>query len=292
MAKLVAVATRDILGITLVVAIILHSILILGVNFEMEDFRLPEAPLHALDIILVHNRSEQAPEEADYLAQANQDGGGDSPELVRQQSPLSSPRELPVTGEAPVTQAEQTPRQQEKSKPDIIATPAQDTRRKATTVQPEAAVTDRATAQELLAQSIEVARMSAEVDATPEYRSHRTRHKAINARTREYRYASYMDSWRRKVERIGNLNYPAEARRQGLHGSLVLDVAINPDGSILEIKLLKSSGEAVLDAAARRIVELAGPYAPLPQNIRKDVDVLHIIRTWQFQSDNRLFSGR
>ena len=91
-----------------------------------------------------------------------------------------------------------------------------------------------------------------------------------------------MDTWRRKVERVGNLNYPEEAKKLNLSGSLQLDVALNKDGSINEITLRRSSGEKVLDDAAIRIVELAAPYSPFPKNIENQVDILHILRTWQF----------
>ncbi len=99
-----------------------------------------------------------------------------------------------------------------------------------------------------------------------------------------------MEAWRQKVERIGNLNYPDEARRRKLSGNLLLDVALNPDGSINEITLRRSSGERALDDAAVRIVKLAAPYAKFPDDIRKDVDILHIERTWQFLSGNRFVS--
>ena len=91
-----------------------------------------------------------------------------------------------------------------------------------------------------------------------------------------------MDAWRRKVEMVGNLNYPQEAKKLNLSGSLILDVALNKDGTINEITLRKSSGKKLLDDAAIRIVELAAPFAPFPMNIENQVDILHILRTWQF----------
>jgi protein TonB len=106
--------------------------------------------------------------------------------------------------------------------------------------------------------------------------------KFINARTREFKYAAYMDAWRAKVERVGNLNYPDEARRQKLSGSLLLDVSVNPDGTVNEIQLRRSSGHKVLDDAAIRIVRLAAPFPPFPKDIEQEVDILHIERTWQF----------
>ncbi len=99
-----------------------------------------------------------------------------------------------------------------------------------------------------------------------------------------------MEAWRAKVERVGNLNYPDEARRRKLSGKLQLDVALKPDGSIHSIKVRRSSGKRVLDDAAVRIVKLAAPFARFPESFRDEVDILHIQRTWQFLRTNRLAS--
>jgi len=143
----------------------------------------------------------------------------------------------------------------------------------------------------LINRSFAMASLNAELSQRMEARAKRPRAKYISASTREYRFASYMEAWRAKVERIGNLNYPDEARRRKLSGSLILDVAIKPDGSIAEITVLKPSGHKVLDDAAIRIVKLAAPFARFPENISKDVDILHITRTWKFLNSSR-FSGR
>ena len=141
---------------------------------------------------------------------------------------------------------------------------------------------------ELLTNSFEIASSNNEVRREMVEKTERPRRKFISASTKEYEYAAYMDAWRRKVERVANLNYPEEARRLNLSGSLRLDVALNKDGTINEITLRKSSGEKLLDNAAIKIVELAAPYAPFPKNIENKVDILHILRTWQF-INNRSF---
>ena len=128
----------------------------------------------------------------------------------------------------------------------------------------------------------ESSRLNAEISRTWQEYQKRPRHKFLNARTQEYKYAAYMDAWRAKVERIGNLNYPEEAKRLHLTGNLLLDVALNADGSINNLAIRRSSGQKVLDDAAIRIVELAAPFAPFPPEIRADTDVLHITRTWKF----------
>ena len=143
-------------------------------------------------------------------------------------------------------------------------------------------------ADELLTNSFEIASSDNEVRREMIEKTERLRRKYISANTKQYEYASYMDSWRRKVERVGNLNYPEEARKLNLSGSLQLEVALNRDGTINEITLRKSSGKKVLDDAAIKIVELAAPYAAFPENIENKVDILHILRTWQF-INNRSF---
>jgi protein TonB len=134
----------------------------------------------------------------------------------------------------------------------------------------------------------EMASLTARIQAESSAYASRARRKAISTATREYIYANYMEAWRRKVERIGNLNYPREARELGLFGSLILHVAVRADGSLEGIRVVRSSGHEVLDDAAIRIVELAAPFSPFPPNIKRETDVLDITRTWQFQRNNQL----
>ena len=136
-------------------------------------------------------------------------------------------------------------------------------------------------AQQLL-HSFAIANLSAEIQEKLESRAKRPRRKYVSATTKEYRYAAYMEAWRAKVERIGNINYPEEARRRGIHGAVMLDVALNRDGSVAANSVRRSSGVTVLDDAAIRSVQLAAPYDPLPPEIRNEVDVLHVTRTWKF----------
>ena len=147
------------------------------------------------------------------------------------------------------------------------------------------------TATQLITRSMEIANLSAAIEEQLRMEAKNPRQRYISARTKESKYVGYMEAWRAKVERIGNLNYPEEARRRGLSGSLILDVAVNANGTIHEVNLVKSSGHKALDDAAIRIVRLASPYAPLPQAIREETDILHIIRTWQFLDDYRLYGG-
>ena len=132
-----------------------------------------------------------------------------------------------------------------------------------------------------------MARLEGEISKNTEEYNKRPRKKNIGARTAEYRFAQYIEDWRQKIERVGTLNYP-EAARGKLYGSLVLSVSINPDGSVAQIVIDRSSGYKVLDDAARRIVQLAGPYAAFPPDIRRDTDILEITRTWHFTQGDQL----
>ena len=102
--------------------------------------------------------------------------------------------------------------------------------------------------------------------------------------------AQYLDDWRRRVERIGNVHYPEEAKRNQLYGQLRLAVSILPNGQVDDIEVLQSSGVRVLDDAAMRIVRLAEPFQAFPVELKKEVDKLEIIRTWRFVPGNQLQS--
>jgi protein TonB len=283
----------DRFGLALCLAIISHAIVVLGITFAREDILPPR--YDAMDIILVQESSEP-PDEAKRLAQASLEGGGDTDDDVTPATPLPSPfpdnvAELTMP---PSTQA------REQTKPDPgqalltsttgsteVATSLTNSRtndpvessEKIEEPQPRK---ELPTATALLTNSMKMAALSAEIERKLEMRAQRPKRKYISASTQEFIYAAYMEAWRAKVERFGNLNYPDAARRQSLSGSLILDVSLNNDGSINDIIVRKSSGHKILDDASIRIVNLAAPFASFPDNIRSEVDILHITRTWQF----------
>jgi len=143
---------------------------------------------------------------------------------------------------------------------------------------------------DLVQHALEIARLEAQINRDFSAYQKLPQRKFIGARTQEYRYAQYIEDWRIKVERIGNLNYPTQARQQKIFGQLRLTVSIKSDGSVESVEVTKSSGQRILDAAAVRIVKLAAPYAPFPEDIRKDTDVLSIVRTWTFTANDHLES--
>ena len=390
----VQVSSADRLGVTVFFAVLAHLIVILGVTFSPED--RPRHRVETLDVVLVPLRSEAAPEQPDYLAQANREASGDNAEKVRPATPLASPIESiesiepavaavepasvpvepvpavaaddaatapqaefePARNPAPVSSdgtaiariVSETP----PAIPNPIGTstaeavpavadpaaaiPAETNARESTPAEavliaaeqplprlhrmpepagplsageparvekepaeespggdgsaqvsfpapaPDAVTVRDAEAEARTRRALAMAALKAEIERDLRAYAERPRRKWISASTREHRFAAYMDAWRRKVERVGNLNYPEEAERRGLAGDLLLDVAIRPDGTVEEITLRRSSGERVLDEAAIRIVEIAAPFSEFPEDIAEDVDILHIERTWIFHS--------
>ncbi|SFD45716.1 protein TonB [Thiohalospira halophila DSM 15071] len=282
-----SVSSGDRLTLTLFVAAAFHAIAILGLGFELPDMQpADDETLPTMDVTLVHSADEQTPEEADLLAQKDQVGGGEKQSDARPGSPADNPA-VQEPGNAPTSTPAAAPPEQSRPQPRRETLTAEESPRSIVRQpqrQPQPEQRD-ITAAELMERSREYASLSAEIRRLRETLSENPREKYISANTREYKYASYMDAWRSKVERVGNLNYPEEARRQGLSGRLLMDVVLEADGSVTDVKILRSSGNRLLDDAAVRIVRLAAPFPEFPENIREDFDRLHITRTWVFDSE-------
>lgn len=285
----------DRFGLTLFVAVALHVVVILGISFKLEKLKPPANPDRTLEImVLQHPKKAKQPDKADFLAQTDQQGGGNQEEKVRPTTvappPPPKPEPIPVQQSQPVQQPTPAPPQQAKK----VLTQKQPAKKQiATKPKPpvKTEVKKKLTAAQLLASSnMEIERLTAELDRKARAYAKRPRKKFLSASTKEHKYANYLDGWRRKVERIGNLNYPDEARRRKLYGNLVLEVSIRQDGRIKEIVIRKSSGHKLLDDAAKNIVKLSAPFSPFPAEIREETDIIVITRTWQFLNSNKLFS--
>jgi protein TonB len=279
-------SATDRLGLALFVSILVHMVVVLGVTFGAPRIRLPGA--ESLEITLVQTRSDKAPDSPQFLAQANQDGGGNADTRDMARSPLPLMEMSDQNNRVPVAQPQ--PQKPVNTLSDLLTLfTSEDARRAVKTTEPHAEkkparqTEERVGLPERRTRDAERARLNAEINRNWQEFQKTPRHKYLNARTQEYKYAAYMDAWRAKVESVGNLNYPAQAKRQNISGSLVMDVAINPDGTVHAIKVMRPSGHTVLDDAAVRIVELAAPFAPLPPDLRAETDVLHITRTWKFR---------
>jgi len=275
----------DLFGATLLFSLLLHGVVILGITFEMEKPR-PSVP--ALDVTLVDVANQEQPDKADFLAQANNAGGGDQDKAARPSEPVSGLLPTPnATGAAEPKEA-QAPAPREAT-PDQLLTSTGETVFAVDTTRQQTAQKERPApvSDEEVQRRMEMARLAAEVREQSQAYAKRPKKKFISSNTREYVYAAYMKGWVGRVERVGNLNYPDEARRQGVYGELVLTVGLNRDGSIKSMDVIKSSGHKLLDDAAQRIVRLAAPFPALPAD-KTRVDELYITRTWQFLPGNVL----
>lgn len=273
--------TQDRFMVFLVLAVALHALVLFGVHFGISLNPVPRLA-DTLDVVLVQWRSESEPEKADYLAQATQKGGGETTEKVRPAEEVSGVLPTPSTGQDIQQAVEQTPAPRVESREIVALEKAVETAISPTEV--EQLDPDRPNASELIQQSLEMASLQPEVSRRSQWKSSLPRREFISANTRKYEFASYMSAWVSKVERVGNMNYPSELRRKKLHGDLILTVGIHQNGTVESIDVKRSSGFSEIDQAAIRIVQMAAPYSPLPDNIREHVDVLHITRTWRFET--------
>ena len=300
------------IGITLLFALAAHLFMILGISFEIPE-PTPSTPVQTVDVIIVnrkgptsalsqsqesttHDTLEDAADPAAPTQQFSEElmdpeqndpvtTQPPSAELEETRPPRSDPpaiaaQEPPAETEQPLVASVIQPEQQE-----VIEVPPPEPVEPPPAERPQP---HKITAAQILAsRDLEIAHLSARIKSGMTAYGGNTRRKAINARTRDYKYSNYLDAWRNKVERIGNLNYPQEAKRKGLFGNLILHVALRSDGSIETLRIVRSSGHALLDEAAMNIVRLAAPYSPFPADIKSETDVLDITRTWQFLRGDR-----
>jgi periplasmic protein TonB len=275
----------DPIGATLLFSLLLHGVLLLGITFH---FVKPTPSLPTLDVTLVNVANQQAPDKADFLAQANNAGGGQSDRAARPSDLFSGAIPKPDPGIAARPVEATTPRPREATPTRMVTTSgATDFRVTSDTARTQVDPQEQAPTAEELKRQQAIAQLAAELRQKKVAYAKRPKVKYLTASTREYAYAAYMRGWSDRVERVGNLNYPEEARRRGLHGDVLLTVVLSLDGSIKSIEVIQSSGQKVLDAAAERIVRLAAPFPPAPKSAER-IDELNITRTWRFQPNNVL----
>ena len=273
------VGERERLGATLVLSLLVHGMVILGVGFALNE----AAPvLPTLDVILTEASTALTPEQADFLAQASNRGGGEHDEARRPRDRQTGKLPQAETGVAPAPMRAQAPAPSPPPRARIVSsTQGRDQVARADATPPVELPRPLPEGERNIDRELAMARLAAEIHQDRERYAKRPNRKFVSASTREYEYAAYLRGWVDRVERIGNLNYPDEARRRRLAGQVVISVAIRRDGSVERAEVVDSSGQPLLDQAALRIVRLAEPYPPLPVTA-EDVDVLHVTRTWQF----------
>lgn len=270
--------SADRFGVTLLFSLIAHAVIILGVTFTDPT---PASHLPALDVILLQATNKEKPDKADFLAQASNAGGGDRDEARRPADPLSGPLPKPTPGVAPRELRAGAPRPTPATPAEILTQRQADFALTTAREAPESPELPRPSARELIEKDAEMAQLAQEYQRQKDSYAKRPKKKFLSANTKEYAYAAYLAGWAARIERIGNLNYPDEARRQQLHGDVLLTVTLNKDGTVKRMDVIQGSGHKVLDDAVQRIVQLAAPFPRIPATA-EDIDELYITRTWQF----------
>jgi protein TonB len=278
----VQVSDVDRFSFTLFMALAIHGVIVLGITFAPET---PPPSAQTMEITLSRFADEKPPEKADFLAPTNQQGSG----TEEQAKELTSPQPVELN-QTEVAQVQPEPQAQPEPQPvqqqAVVSTKAPSAKQVHKPEVRTEAVKELPTkpTPNLLQRSLEIASLEARLDAQQQAYSRKPRVLRVTAAsTLKSSNAWYVQNWVSKVTKVGNLNYPSEARNSGLYGDLRLLVTLRKDGSLKEVLVVQSSGSTLLDDAAIRIVRLAAPYPPFPEEMSRNVDELEIIRTWSFQ---------
>ncbi len=275
------------------ISLFLHVIILLGVTFQFPKSNVDKIA-KSLEVVLVNNKTPTKPTKTELLAQDNLDGGGNTDDNRRAKTPFPVlPKSKPLMND--IAMQQKIKKLEQETKKLMAAADGSKQIQQPNTQQDENETEHKeitADTTDLLLRSLDIARLKAQIDQDHDDYQKRPKRKFVGARTKEYRFARYVEDWRIKVERIGNLNYPEAARKGKLYGNLQLTVSIRADGALESIEIHRSSGEKVLDQAAINIVKLAGQngFAPFPPDISQDTDILHITRTWVFAPSDMLLS--
>jgi len=285
------ITSYDRMHFSLFVASVIHATIIFGIGFIAPP---PSKKAPSLEVTLAVHSTEKAPDKADFLAQANQEGSGSLDEkALLSTTEIADFRDNQIKN---IQSEKPMPKQQEKAAQNEKLTTIAQSQYKALNSQLEKqqkqqqVVTESSKA--LLAQSLEIASLEAQLREKRQAYAKRPRKKTLTAlSTKSAVDAAYLDAWRRKIEQIGNAQYKSLGVGT-LTGNLRMLVAVNANGTIHEVRILESSGQRSLDNAALRVVRLAAPFDPFPAAIRNTTDILEIIRTWRFEKGSYLTSNQ
>ena len=274
-----------------ILASVLVHAAVLSLRFAFPDASRLRSPPQTLDVILVNSKSATRPAEAQALAQANLDGGGNTDEDRRARTPLPATREVERGDD--VKRARQKVKELEAKQRQLLTqaqTPAPAAASETAKPDPAPEPAKPLSGADLVNSALALARLEAQIARQVEEYNKRPRKAFVGARAVESRFAQYVEDWRLKIERIGNLNYPDGARGR-IYGSLRLTISIKPDGSVDDVQIDRPAEYKILNDAALKIIRLAAPFAPFPADIRKDTDLLVITRTWTFAPGDKLFDN-
>jgi periplasmic protein TonB len=267
---------------TCFLAALFHGIVILGVTFSAPGSKSSGNDAPGLEVILVNDQAPSVAQnpDAQYLSERSQRGSGNTLKNERALIPKSSlmPVERPgiPSGDGLAAQQAGTDAGDE----ELIAThrPAQRILYFASATAAEQA----SQLPQLLEKRPDLAMSPNDDGVELRMRGEARQQLWIAADTRESDVAVYLDSWRRKIERVGTINFPDAARREKLSGTPVIEVTIGSDGKLLQTVVRRSSGHAEIDEAAMRILKLAAPFDPFPRELGARHDEIRIAYEWQF----------
>lgn len=273
---------RDmVFALALMASVAVHGIT-LSTQFIQINPRNFEDQSPQLEVVLVNAKTRDAPLKADVLAQVNLAGGGNVDDDRQAKSSLpASERESQANPASPLTKVQQLEQMAQQLMTQLNSKAAVESA-------PEPTARRQINSSDLMQQASEMAKLQARISQQQEEYQRRPRREFIGASAKSYVFASYVEAWIAKVERIGNNNYPEAARRQGIYGSLRMTVSIFADGRVEKIEIDKSSGSKLLDQAAMRIVEMAEPYAAFSREMKEKADILSITRTWTFTRSDQI----
>ena len=273
--------SHDKIIFSLFIASCVHVLVLFGLNITIPENRNSQV---ALDITLVTHKSEKELKTADFLAAQDQAGSGTETkqEMLTQLDHLP---EIPSLRQDS-NQLPKLSKKQKQQKPDKKLLTSKNTPLKHPDAQSNLSENkinrDSPTESSQLIAKLEasLANKQQEYAKLPRIK----RYTSVQAKKSVD--AQYVYHWVKKIETLGTINYPEEARRYKIYGKLRLVVALNANGTINEVNIMESSGIKILDEAAVKIVYLAAPYAPFPQELKAEADIIEIIRTWYFTRDD------
>ena len=267
-----------------------HALLVLGVGFTYLTDANDES---SIEVTLAQYRSQIQPDDADFIAQENQTGSGSQDETTVPSSPfISDLNDADINEVRPAPEAHvlnETPEQPNLTALSSINTEQAVAQQRDMPEQEEKqALSEQSSSEEI---SLAIASLQAQLDLQQQALARQPRKYLLSsASARKSHEASYLDSWRRRVEAVGNINYPIKARQQQVYGNVRMLISLNASGQISETRIIQSSGESLLDQAAFDIVNLAAPFEPFPEELKAEADILEIVRTFRFHEGNTLSS--
>lgn len=267
-----------------------HALLVLGVGFTYLTDANDES---SIEVTLAQYRSQIQPDDADFIAQENQTGSGSQDETTVPSSPfISDLNDADINEVRPAPEAHvlnETPEQ-----PNLTALSSINTEQAVAQQldmpeqEEKQALSEQSSSEEI---SLAIASLQAQLDLQQQALARQPRKYTLSsASARKSHEASYLDSWRRRVEAVGNINYPIKARQQQVYGNVRMLISLNASGQISETRIIQSSGESLLDQAAFDIINLAAPFEPFPEELKAEADILEIVRTFRFHEGNTLSS--